>query len=236
MLVKELIDHIQGLLAQGDQADNSNWTDRHVYFMIKSIRAKLIKQKKDKNQIISDFTYQRIPCIPLEKVPISEYPTCFSPEKYVMKSEYKIPDIVASSRGLIMDKLRTIAGEEVKLTTQDAIRHDKYSITRSNYPQAFIKDDYLYVGITPDYEFCGISLRAVFEDPLELSQLSSQCCNEGVPTICFDPTTEEFPMEQAMVDILTKMTFEDLLAISARLDNDLTQNYIDNTEEKRRSK
>ena len=67
-LLSEHIAHIKSVLSRGAESDDSRYSDRQIYFLLRYLRAELFKQKLDKYNYVSPFNYQTIPCIPLELV------------------------------------------------------------------------------------------------------------------------------------------------------------------------
>ena len=223
MLIKEIISNIRGVLSHGPASSDSRISERQVYFIIKYLRAKLIKQKADKYHYISDFNYQTFECLPLELVPEDNCP-CYARECKVLKSTFKLPVILNNRNQLMLKGLWTQGGEKINYATSDEIKRFKYSKTKKEALTFEIINNYLYVRADPRLKV--VKLTAIFEDPVEINLPSA--CGENV--LCFDPETMEFPLDMELVEALNKLTYEELFNVMLRIPVDTESNSKDDIE------
>lgn len=225
MLVKELVAHITGILSHGPKASDSKISERQVYFILKFLRAKLIKQKADKYNYISDFNYQSLECLPLVLAPDGEC-ECYDNGCKVLKSEWKIPRIIVNRNQLMLKGIFTQAGVEIFPATEQELKRYKYSKTKLGKFTYEIKNGYLYVRGTERLKV--IKLTAIFEDPLDIN-IEGAC---GQDTVCFDPDITDFPIDLELVDTINKMTYEEIFNVMMKVPNDMERNAEDDTERK----
>ena len=63
MTVGEVINRVQSLYSRGVQSDDTRLEDRHIYSKLITARSKVLSQKANKKQMLSQWNYQTIPCI-----------------------------------------------------------------------------------------------------------------------------------------------------------------------------
>jgi len=216
MKLNEIIYYIQNVLNKGPRSDDSLYSDRQVYFILKSIRAKLIKQKYDKYNRISEANYQLIDCMELTKQELYDCP-CFTTDCKVLVTNYEIPNIL-NSRNLPLIEVYTPKGEKISRTTLNAYKYNKYSRTKEDKLFWFYHDNKIVVlGSTL---LKAIRIKGIFEDPVELGSITSYCTSN----VCFDPYTSNFPLDAELVDSLTKMAYDEFVRVMAMMPNDQTNN------------
>lgn len=217
--LEHYLSYLKLILSQGVQSDDARFSDEALTFLLLNIRTDLISNKHKKYNFISDQTYQTIPCIVLSLSTLDDC-DCLPSDigcKY-RRSDIEIPTIVTGRNGYLAN-LTDMYGNKIDIKSFTENKYDKYSLTKSNKPSAFIRNNKLY--ITNNIELERVSLNAVFYDPTELSEIS---CGTDTEEVCYDIYTEPFPMEKDLSDILFKMSFEDIIKYSMRMPQDVTNN------------
>lgn len=230
MLIKEIIANIRGILSHGPASDDSKISERQVYFILKYLRAKLIKQKADKYNFISDFNYQYIECLPLELAPDGEC-ECYESGCMVLKSTWKVPRIIVNRNQYMLKGIFTQGGVEIFSATEQELRRYKYSKTKLGKLTYEIRNEYLYVRGTERLKVVKID-GAVFEDPVDIN-IPGAC---GDNTVCFDPDITDFPLDMELVEAINKMTYDEIFNVMMRIPNDNENNAKDDTEVTNRKK
>lgn len=205
MLIGELIGHIKTILNNGPEPRTYRFNDKSIYFIIKYFRAVLIRNKASKDYFISDFNYQTLPCISLEMSKLLDC-DCLPAEVgcRILRSTQPLPEILTDRNRYLLLHSSDMLGNEIPLTSFNSFKYNKYSLFKKTRPVCFIRDGYLYVANTLDLE--KITLTAIFYDPLEVND-----CNDDE---CYDPLTEDFPMDKELVATLLKMTYQEILGIA----------------------
>lgn len=216
MKVNEIIYYIQNVLNKGSRSDDSLYSDRQIYFILKNIRAKLIKQKYDKYNRLSESNYQLIDCMELVKEELYDCP-CFTSDCKVLVTKYEVPNIL-NSRNNPLIEVYTPKGEKISRTTLDSYKYNQYSKTKKDKMFWFSHNDKIVVvGSTL---MKAIRIKAIFEDPLELGDIVSYCTSNA----CYDPSVSKFPLDAELVDSLTKMSYDELVRVMTIMPNDEINN------------
>lgn len=227
MLIKEAIQRVQSLYSKGVQSDDSRLSARHIYSKLKSSRARLIKQKLDKNQIISNWNTQILPCVEMELAPQHECP-CLPPIGCkILKSKYPLPKPLNSRNRQLIIYVTSIDGStiyaETTWTEKKYKKANKYTANKLDY---YIKNDYLY--LTHKGGPKVVTVAGVFEDPVEAAGFTSYC--EGAIN-CLEPLDSEFPIDEDQTDTLIEMATKELVVLFSQNKEDLTNDSKDSVVE-----
>lgn len=227
MITKEIIQRIQSLYSKGVQSDDSRLTDRHIYNKMLTSRAKLLSQKANKKQKISQWNYQTIPCVELIKAPTYECP-CLPPVGcQILKTKIKLPEVISSMNRHLIQSVTSLDGSiiysEVSWTEKKYKSFNKYTGSK---PDFFIRNDYLYITHKEGPKL--ITITGLFENPLEVDKYPSYCekCEDCVD--CESPLDKEFPLDNSIVDTLIDMCVNELVINFSKTREDITANSRDN--------
>lgn len=214
MLVGEVISSIRALLSRGQPSDDLRWNEPLIYHSVKTVRARLIKNKKDKFQELSPFTYQTLECFPLDWTTLYDCP-CYTVDCKYLVSRYDLPTILSYRNGLLIDSVRTLAGKKIDRLDLTEVEYNKYSKTKKNALGWFIHNNKLV--IVGNSKLKVITVRAIFDDPLALSEVPV-CDSDGAESgdTCFNPRTSDFPIEQEMINDLEMMVVEKIMKYGER--------------------
>lgn len=206
MLIGEVISSIKEFLSRGISSDDVRWSDPFIYFQTLLVRARLLKNKKDKFQELSPFSYQTLECFPLVWTTLYDCP-CYDVDCKFLVSKYNIPDIVGYRNGLLIDTVRTLGGRKIDRIDVGEITYLKDTRTKKNGLYWFIHNNKLV--IVGSSKLKVVTVRAIFIDPLQLNDIPV-CDEDGEETYnpCYDPHTTDFPIEKEMIDDLEKMVIE----------------------------
>lgn len=228
MVLGDLIQRVQSLYSKGVESDDSRLTSRHIYHRLKTTRAKLFSQKAKKKQRISQWNYQTLSCVELIKVTGHDCP-CIPPVGCsVLRSKYKLPQIISDLNGELIQSVTTIERgkklDRVSLNAVNSLKGNKYTSKKLNF---FIQDGYLYV-ISPTFRLGVLSVVALFEDPVEADKFKSLCDENCTNcTDCENFLDKDFPIDTDLVDTLIQMSVEELIVFFSQNREDLTNNSID---------
>ena len=232
MKLSEHIYHIKEILSKGLPSDDFRLSNRHCYFIIKYIRAELIKQKLDTGRKVSPFNYQSIPCYKLEYKPITDC-TCYTTDCKALQGVCNLPNIITDSSatsGLAIEGVWNIGlNQKYNYTSIDKLRNYKYTRTKKDSKTYFIHPNStgqtLFVQDEPQLEV--VFIKAIFEDPMVISELDCGACSKEDGSSCYDPLNDDFPMDASMVRVMYKMAYEELLGIMMKMPNDGSNNAQD---------
>lgn len=222
MLTSEIIQRVQSLYSKGIQSDDSRLSSRHIYNKLISLRSRLISQKVNKRQKISQWSYQTLPCIGLEKAPKNECP-CIPPIGCeILKSKYPLPKSVTSIDKHIIQSVTSLDGSEVYNETFFEI--EKYSkgnkYTKNNISY-YIRNGYLYVTGTIGLEV--ITLTGIFEDPTEVINYKSYC-EDDCEECCESVLDQDFPIDGDLIDVLVELSVKELIEVFSQMREDRNNN------------
>ena len=231
MIVKEIIQRIQSLYSKGVESDDSRLTSRHIYNKMITVRNKLISQKARKKQKISQWSYQTLPCVKLEKVPKHDCP-CLPPIGCdILKTKFPLPKPIVDLNNHLIQSVTSIDGSiiysEIGWIEKKYKAFNKYTSLKPDY---FIKNNYLYITHKRGPKI--ISITGLFEDPIEVenypsycSELTEECdnCND-----CKSPLDIFFPIDNDLIDDLIKICTEELIILFSKNIEDLTNDSKDN--------
>jgi hypothetical protein len=173
---------------------------------MKVVRARLTYEKANKNYKLTDQSFQFIPCLKLDEGYLNECP-CVKPDCTISMS-CELPKIL-NWRNNVLLHVTTLEGNTIPQISLKKMQYQKYKKANFSKYGWFIHNNRLVV--VGDIRLCIVSLKGLFEDPLELENIN--ICNTegqdlGIP--CYDPTTDEFPIDSELVEIMYKLVFEDL--------------------------
>lgn len=210
---------VKNILAHGSPSDDFSFSNRLIAHLLQVSRSRLIEQKADKYNFISEQSYQSL-CVDLAKA--SFHNCCEAPatDCQVLKSTIEIPRF-----------LNTRSGNHLKVMDLEGTTINEYSLTSSKYSQYsligpqvgwFMHDNHLYVINNSFIE--TVLLNALFDNPQEINELSCP-----VDEDCTDFMAQEFPIDSDLVDPMYKMTIQ-MLVGSMELPKDLEQDAKDQTQ------
>jgi len=229
MKVEEIIQRVQALYSKGVASDDSRLSSRLIYNKLLTTRARLISQEAKKKQRISQWNYQTISCIELIKVPAHDCP-CLPPVGCeILRSKFKLPKPLSGLSGNLIQSVTTIDREkkinEINLNAAKSLSGNKYAKSTLSF---FIEEGYLYV-LSPTNKLQFIRLIGLFEDPIEVKQFENYCTDCIECKECIDYESEEFPIDNDMVDPMIELSIQELVILFGQSQQDLTNNSNDDT-------
>lgn len=227
--VGELITRVQYPYSNGVESDDSRLTRRYVYSILKSGRNTLMFNKVNKNQFISHWNFQTLPCVEMIVVPPHDCP-CLPPVGCeMMRTKYKLPSPIANLSKHIIASVTSVDGvvtfNETTFGNKKYKKGNKYT---SDKPDYFIKDEYLYITVRSRIK--AITVIALFNDPYEVAKFPN-ICNEG----CIDcstcppnPMDIEFNIDEDLERTLIEFAIQEIAVFLGKLEkNDKLNNSSD---------
>ena len=249
MIIKELIQRVQSLYSKGVQSDDSRLSARHIYSKLLSARARLITQKVNKRQKISQWVYQTLDCVKLVKAMPYECPCLPAVGCSILRTKLELPaPLTGTLDGHTIQSVTSVEGSiTFDETTWKAKKYSAGSKYTSKKPDFYIRNNYLYITVKGAPKV--ISITGLFENPLEVAKFPSICgeatCSEvqqrtdqpvgNTPSDacpeCMSPLDLELPIDKAMVETLIEMAANELIAVFNQGQEDISNNNLDTPKE-----
>ena len=225
--LNELISNLTEILNNGKPSDDYQFNDAQIYFVLRYLRAKLIRQRIVDGKYLSPYNYQTIPCFALEYSKIEDC-ECYTANCYSLQSKCNLPNIFASNKGLMIDGVYTVNKlnpDRLDYLTFDSFRLLKYSKTMKDAKGWFLIDGKMHI---KGYDrLKAVKVKALFNDPLAIMTMNPSCgCNEDGSQICIDPYNAEFPMDEDMIKDINTLTYEELIKVAYNAIPDLKNNAM----------
>ena len=222
-LLNEHIFHLKEVLSHGAASDDSRLSDRHIYHILKYLRAKKVKEKADKSHQLSPFLYQAVDCFPMELAEPQDC-GCIITGCKVLKSTYELPTVI-TARNRILLNVYTLLGEKIDYLDKSRVKRLHLTRTMKDKRFWYLHNNYLIV-VDPDNMLENVSIEGIFQDPMDLMNISSCAANNNS---CYDPYTEDFAMPDEISQEVYAMSYTELYKIMMMLPQDLTSNAADDT-------
>jgi len=226
MKINEAISRLRVILKNGIASDDNTLSNRFLYSILKTLRTKRIRQKLDSYLYLSPFYFLTIDCLPLELGKFADCP-CFTNDCYILRSKYKLPKIMSTRNKLAIKAVNTLNGDILSESSPTKEEYKKYTRTKKNELSYFIHNNYLFIKGSTTLKV--VSITAIFENPLDLASITAVDCN-GTPLAitCFNPTTQDFPIDEDLFDDVENMALEKLMKTMIKLPEDNENNAKNN--------
>lgn len=230
ILISEIIQRTQSAYSKGVESKDSRLTDRHIYSADITARANLIRNQSSKTQYQSNWVYQTLPYVALEKVSIHEL--SFVPKGcIVLKSVKPLPKLISDIDAELFRSITSLDGlTSITMTRFDTMQYNSGNKFTAKNPRAYIRKGYLYVTIYTQLE--AITIDGIFEDPIEVYQFNLDAYPDCTDCICKSAYDIEFPIDRNLMNALIKLANEELILLFTQMSEDDTNNASDDGESK----
>ena len=189
-------------------SDDSFYTEDHLVFLLNKYRSFVLKKELEKeNKQLSSSNGQTI-CLDLIEVRDENNPCGES----MLRTEQKIPNLVNDCK-VSLYPVNYFEGDHIIYTTMERIRYTTYNKWTKNLIYAAKgPDDYLYIkSSNPQYLYLEkLRMKAIFEDFESAAQYAFD--EDGEKLQC-DILDMKFPIENALVPIVTELVIKELLGV-----------------------
>lgn len=228
MLVSEAIQRVQSLYSAGVQSNDSRLTERHTYSALLTARSILLRQRINKNQKVSQWTYQTLPCVELVTAPIHECACVPANDCIILKSKHKIPEPITGLEESLIQYVTSIDGSiSFDKTSFENNRYNAGNKFTSKNPNYYIKNGFLYVTILKSLK--AITISGLFYDFFEAKMFPSICESDCEECNCPDIMELDFPIDADLVKPLLEIANQELIIIMKQVKQDNTNNAQDDT-------
>lgn len=219
MTTGEIISRVKALYSAGPSSDDRRLSDRHVYSMVRSVRALLLHREANKKRRLSSWSQQMLRCICLEQIDLNECPCSVPSGCMVNRSTLPIPQAVAGMLGEHLYDVGPLDGSRRwSATTTSALPYLKGNRYSGGADYWFINDGHLYV-VSPKPKKWARAV-GVFVDPVAAAAFS-QCAEEG-SGVCTAPAWSlDFPIDPHLIDPIVQMAYEQLVVWMSKIPQDV---------------
>lgn len=193
MILGDIIQRISSLYSRGIERNSNKLSERHIYNKIITIRSLLLYRKINKKQKISIQNYQTLSMALDNDV-----------SNNVIRTENFVPNIVNSFDNYLIDFVGNW-DESVLYSRVSSLefRYRNANKYTKSLPVYTINDRHIYVN---EYDDGLISIKALFEDPLEVYRLQDRYK-------CVSSLDLEFPIDSTLLDSLVQLCVEELIML-----------------------
>lgn len=233
MILRTLIERIKTPYNKGIESDDTRLSARYIYSKLLSSRNRLIAQQARKNQRISQWVYQTLPCVELIKAPIHECP-CLPPVGCtIYRTKHPLPHTLSDLSNHLIQSVSTVDGSiTFNEIGWEEKKHKAFNRFTSHKPDYFLRGNHLY--ITQPTGPTLITITGLWDDPIQATKYPSKCddCVDCVD--CTSPLDMDFPIDGDMVDTMIEMAREEILGDFARAVEDKTNDTSGEEEDDKR--
>lgn len=189
-------------------SDDSFYTEDHLVFLLNKYRSFVLKKELEKeNKQLSSSNGQTI-CLDLIEIRDENNPCGES----MLRTEQKIPNLVNDCK-VSLYPVNYFEGDHIIYTTTERMRYTTYNKWTKNLIYAAKgPDDYLYIkSSNPQYLYLEkLRMKAIFED---FESAAQYACDEDGEKLQCDILDMKFPIENALVPIVTELVIKELLGV-----------------------
>lgn len=203
MTIGEIIQRVESTLVSGLPAElrGSYISHRWIYSVLKSMRSRILIQKRNKRQKISSWNMQTI-CLPLDIVS-EDVCGCMSGSLCLIKGTERIPDILVALSNYMITSV-TSNGNKIDIIDKNAAKYNTYSRYTNSKPVAFIHDGRIFVKNAEYIDY--VEVTAVFDDPAEAGRYVCGADDD----CCADIRDSQFPIDNDLADTCIMMTIQEI--------------------------
>lgn len=223
MTLRKLLDRVQHLYSKGIQSQSSRLRDRYVYSIFSTNRSKVLEEKKNKKQSLSQGDYQTIPCLKLIQAPLAEcIPLSISKDCNLWRTEEKIPNIISSKDGHMIQSVTSLDNSvRYSSTTWEDLKYKLENKYTGSNPMYFIFNDYLWIKRNNCEEY--ITLTAIFDDFIKVHDLIASSSS-----VCVFYKEKEVPLVGRALEAAIQLTINEAVARFSSSVEDQSTNALDN--------
>lgn len=225
LTIGESIQRVQSLYSKGVKSQDSRLSSRHTYSSLLSARSTITKQQRNKKQKISDFTYQVLPCVELEKAPVNECPCIPQAGCWILRTKYELPVAMTDLDDMMIRSVTTLDGiTTIDPTSYKTIKYQAGKKYTADKPSYYIRNKRLYVSNRQQLK--AITIDGLWDDPIEVKQFPSFCgpCDDCA---CIDIMDYEFPVDRDSLRAVIQLASNELIILFGQMKEDKMANASD---------
>lgn len=201
--IGKAINAVQELYSKGIKSKDSRLSSRYIYSLLIKNRAVMFRQQINKNQSISDWSYQSLNCVELESIK-----TNFQNDS-ALRSKYKIPTPITGLGSSTIIDITSIDGNiSFDSTMFKSLKYAKGKKYTSEKASVYMLDQKIYVN--KKSKLHGLSMRGLFYDPIEAARFPS-LCSDCVDCDCVDMMDYVFPVDGNSLATILQMCNNDIM-------------------------
>lgn len=178
MTVKEHVDVLKELYYRGAASDDRRLSDKFFSRILYAVRNKLIKEKLDKGQSLSEDIYTTV-CVDLINSPMHNC-NCADGACEYKRSIIKLPNVLNSKKGNTIN-IMNLNGEVIDSYGVDINQYQKYALNKKKETAWFYHNNYVFV-INNTY-VKKVMVKAIFTEEAKPALL--EVCSGNTPVCTF---------------------------------------------------
>lgn len=211
---------VANILNNGPKSDDANLSTALIGHYLKVARSLLTKRELDKYNSLSEESYQTI-CLDLALFDFHDCNCVPGNTCQLLRSVKKLPTSVIAKWGQPGTALY-LDGRQIPYISLSGSKYKEFSLANTNSVQYTIHNGYLWIFGTTTLK--KVMYKGIFEDPLDLEYYKF-CDPNGNDVECYDPDTDNFPIESHLIDPMYKMAI-DIMKNAFSFPNDQANNAV----------
>lgn len=191
MTTLEHVYAIKNILSHGSSSDDFSYSNNLILHYLEVARAKLIKEKADKYQYISELSFQSL-CMDLHLDTFHN--CCVGPtDCKVLKTVEKVPTTLNSRWGDLL-KVMTLDGTVIPKASKTESNLSQFSLVKTSPVSYYVYDGCIV--INNNTSLSKIIVNGIFNTPSVPIEVS---CSTDTTTTCKSYMEEIFPIDADLV-------------------------------------
>lgn len=215
MKIKELAQRVKSRMIGGVQTASFALSTRHIYSIALTSRATLLEQKSKKKQRLSNWNYQTLPYVEMERVSERACELMGLKGCKVLRSVHQLPKPLANLDEYIIGSV-TSADRMVTYSelNEKALKYQSGNRYTKNLAGWFIRDRYIYLSYTRGPK--ALTISGVFGDPIEASEFPCPCEDCGRIDPCVGYPDREFFLDESLIPVVIDFVQAELVGAARR--------------------
>jgi hypothetical protein len=220
MTVGEIIQRVESLLSKGIATSLPGGISRRwIYSMARTYRSKIIAQKANKKQFMSDWMMRTLYCVKLVDANASSC-DCLPSLCSVRRTEREIPEIMSDLSGYAIRRITNTTGNiNIQLCGRNDFKYRAMSKYSKGGVYCYADGGYLYFMNADNLD--AVNITALFDDPVEVdafNKMYSMCSKGDDNDKCANPLESDFGIDDDMADTIVKLCVQEISAAFLRQD------------------
>lgn len=229
MKIEELVQRVKSRIAGGVQTESFPLSTRHIYSVAVTGRALLLEQKSKKKQKLSEWNYQTLPYVEMERISEVDCDNLGLRGCKVLRSKHQLPrPLLNLDTNLISEVVSVDRMIEYKELNASSLKYQSGNKYTKNIPGWFVRDRYLYISYTRGPKV--LRVVGVFGDPIEASKFPCPCKDCGGIDPCLSYPEREFYLDESLIPTVIDFIEAELLGRVSKPPQNQAQNQAQEEE------
>lgn len=208
--IGEIIQRVRSKIAASVHEDSLRLTSRHIYSILLSGRDLLLSQKSNKKQKISEWNFQTLPSVELERLSEGACEALGIFGCTVLRTKHRLPRPLENlSTELIQSVTSTDESVVFSKISRNSVRYMSGRKYTANTPKYFLSDGHLYLTNPRGAEM--VKVVGIFADPLEAHKYPKFCDDCEDCEDCESNLDKDFHIDKQLARTLVELVFAELV-------------------------